>query len=130
MVARSADTCWSTVSSFRRSRSRADAAESSSEIWQSRRRSSPSAQYVRPSPVDGQRPCSMIVSGWRADARLRNSRTRRLLPIPAGPEISAIHRVAGHDVLVGGGHHLARVDADANRQADTMLRRELGIQLR
>src|SRR5438034_951996 len=119
MVARSADTCWSTVSIFWRSRSRADAAESLSEIWHSRRSSSPSAQYVRSSPVDGQRPCSMIVSGWRADARLRNSRTRRLLPIPAG---------AGHDVLVGCGHDLARVDADANGEGHAVLRLELGIQ--
>ena len=41
-----------------------------------------------------------------------------------------IDGVAGHDVLVGSGHHLTGVDADANGEADAMLRFEFRIQLR
>src|SRR5438309_8778651 len=41
-----------------------------------------------------------------------------------------IDLIAGHDALVGSGHHLAGVDTDANRQADAMLSLELRIEVR
>ena len=41
---------------------------------------------------------------------------------------SDIDRIAGHHVLIGRGHHLAGVDADADGEGHAVLRLELGIQ--
>ena len=62
----------------------ASSAGSSSAIPKASRRISASAQYVIPRPVARQRPMSATGSPC-SRALARNSRVRRLLPIPAGP---------------------------------------------